>query len=182
MPKNGRRKASTRPIVDRRGASVRTEDSSIDGEILQQFIWDIVSISSSLEDIRRIWADTLGVSGPQWLILMAINELDRGAGVSLRDVTAKLHVDPSFIATQSRMLEKSGFVRRVASSDDARILLMTLTEKTSDGIKSLSALQETLNSFIFSDLDGQMLNETFRTLSFLKAKLEKAKLRLASEI
>ena len=61
-------------------------------EIIQEFIWDIVSINGHLEEIRYFWARILGISGPQWLILMATSELDRGDGVSVRAVSAKLEV------------------------------------------------------------------------------------------
>src|SRR6195952_112673 len=87
-------------------------------EIVRQFVWDIASINVHLDEIRHFWAKELGISGPQWMILMAIGDLDRGKGVAVKDVSAMLHVDPSFVTTQSKMLEKNGFMRRVLCTED----------------------------------------------------------------
>ncbi|KAH2776380.1 hypothetical protein KXW38_000372, partial [Aspergillus fumigatus] len=47
---------------------------------ITDFIWNIVEIHSQLEDIHTSWAGLLGITEPQWLILMAITELDQGRG------------------------------------------------------------------------------------------------------
>ena len=65
-----------------------------------------------LEEIRQFWAKTLGISGPQWMILMAMADLDKADGVPVNVVSKLLHVDPSFVTTQSKLLEKKGFLRR----------------------------------------------------------------------
>lgn len=98
-------------------------------ELLRQFTWDIAAINIHLDGIRYFWAKELGISGPQWMILMAIGDLDRGKGVPVKDVSAMLHVDPSFVTTQSKMLEKNGFLRRIPSSEDARVVLMSLVRQ-----------------------------------------------------
>lgn len=97
------------------------------------------------------WARTLGVSGPQWMILMALADLDQGEGVPVKVVSKMLHVDPSFVTTQSKMLEKKGFMRRKTSGDDARVVQMSLTDKTYKHIASLASQQEELNNFIFAE-------------------------------
>jgi DNA-binding MarR family transcriptional regulator len=151
-------------------------------DLVQEFIWDIVSINTHFEEIRYMLARILGISGPQWLILMAINDLDRGNGVSVRVVSEKLHVDPSFVTTQSKSLEKHGFMRRITSVDDARVVLMSLTDKACKQIAGLSLHQERLNDFIFSDLDDRALADITGKLTMLKNRLEKASLRFAAEI
>ena len=90
----------------------------------------IASISVHLEELRHFWAKTLGISGPQWMIIVALSDLDRGDGVPVNAVSKMLHVDPSFVTTQSKLLEKKGFVRRKPSNEDARIVKMSLTDKT----------------------------------------------------
>ena len=150
-------------------------------EIIRQFIWDIASINVHLEGIRQFWAKELGISGPQWMILMAVSDLDRGNGVPVKDVSAMLHVDPSFVTTQSKMLEKNGFMRRVASREDARVVLMSLSDKASKKISALSTRRESLGDFILSDFDEQALKEIGQHMSRLKSRLEKATLMLEVE-
>jgi MarR family transcriptional regulator, organic hydroperoxide resistance regulator len=182
---------ANRPVSAKRVSSGRSaKDGSQGGanatgqnqDLVREFIWDIVSINTHFEEIRYMLARIIGISGPQWLILMAINDLDRGNGVSVRVVSEKLHVDPSFVTTQSKSLEKHGFMRRIASVDDARVVLMSLTDKACKQIASLSLHQERLNDFIFSDLDDRALGDITGKLTMLKNRLEKASLRFAAEI
>jgi MarR family transcriptional regulator, organic hydroperoxide resistance regulator len=180
-----------RPVSAKRTPSGRSaKDSSQAGadvtgqnqDLVREFIWDIVSINTHFEEIRYLLARMLGISGPQWLILMAISDLDRGPGVSVRVVSEKLHVDPSFVTTQSKSLEKHGFMRRITSVDDARVVLMSLTDKACKQIANLSLHQEKLNEFIFADLDARALGDITGKLTKLKNRLEKASLRFAAEI
>lgn len=173
----------------RHKASVRAERSSIqdsrpigpDEALARQFIWDVISINTHLEEIRAIWARTLDISCPQWLILMAVNDLDQGKGVSVRDVSAKLHVDPSFVTTQSKSLEKHGFMRRVASKEDARVVLMSLTDKAHKQIANLYSRQAVADNLIFSDFSDQTLREFVSKLTMLKDRLAKAAQIIAAD-
>src|SRR5215813_907936 len=87
-------------------------------DVIRRFIWEIAAISVHLEELRYFWAKTLGISGPQWMILMALADLDHDDGVPVNAVSKKLHVDSSFVTTQSKLLEKKGFLRRKTSSED----------------------------------------------------------------
>ena len=80
---------------------------------------------------------------------MALADMDDDDGVPVNVVSKKLHVDSSFVTTQSKLLEKKGFVRRRPSTEDARIVQMSLTDKTYKHLASLSAQQEALNEFIY---------------------------------
>src|SRR6267378_4259507 len=151
-------------------------------DIVRRFAWEIVSINVHLQEIRYFWAKTLGVSGPQWMILMALADLDQGEGVPVKVVSKMLHVDPSFVTTQSKMLEKKGFMRRKTSEDDGRIVQMSLTDKTYKHIASLASQQQALNDFIFAEFSDRELTEFTGKLTSLKNRLEKASLKVAMDI
>src|ERR1700754_1181803 len=123
-------------------------------DVIRRFTWEIASISVHLEELRHFWAKTLGISGPQWMIIMALADMDQDDGVPVNAVSKKLHVDSSFVTTQSKLLEKKGFVRRKSSSADARIVQMSLTDKTYKHLASLAAEQEAVNEFIFAEFEG----------------------------
>lgn len=156
-------------------ATKTLEDRSIRIEkLFGELNWDMASINIHLENIRRIWAQVLGVSGPQWVILMATNDLDKGPGVSVGDVAVKLHVQSTFVTAQSKMLEQSGLLSRRASPVDARIVLMSLTEKARREIARLSVQRNTINEFIFADVSDTRLREVAETLALIKRRIEKA--------
>ena len=158
------------------------ESSGKNHDIARRFAWEIAAINVHLQEIRYFWAKTLGVSGPQWMILMALADLDQCEGVPVKVVSKMLHVDPSFVTTQSKMLEKKGFMRRKTSDDDARVVQMSLTDKSYKHMAALASLQEELNNFIFAEFTDRELTEFTGKLTALKARLEKASLKVSMGI
>lgn len=138
----------------------------------------IASINVHLEELRYFWAKALGISGPQWMILMALADLDQDDGVPVNAVSKKLHVDSSFVTTQSKLLEKKGFLRRKTSAEDARIVKMSLTDKTYKQLAGLASQQEALNEFIYAEFNDKQLGDLTETLNKLKNRLEKATLKV----
>jgi MarR family transcriptional regulator, organic hydroperoxide resistance regulator len=160
---------------------LRPPSGERDDEVVREFLWDVMSIGAFLEDIRRIWANALGVSGPQWLILMAINDLDVGNGVSVSRVAEKLHVRGTFVTAQTKDLERSGLLIRETSDEDARIVLMSLTQEARSKIARLSARRKMLNDLIFADINDRSLRDVTDKLTQIRNRVEKAALHLDIE-
>lgn len=125
---------------------------------VSNFVWNIVEIHSQLEQIHKSWAQLLGITEPQWLILMAVDELDDGRGVSGIAVATKLRIHPAFITNQTKKLEKLELLSRVTSPEDARFLQISLTEKARAEITKLTAKREALNATVFEGLDEASLD------------------------
>jgi DNA-binding MarR family transcriptional regulator len=157
------------------GARLRTIGNL---DIIRRFTWEISSINMYLEELRQFWARTLGISGPQWLILMAISDLDKDDGIPVNVVSKLLHVDPSFVTTQSKLLEKKVLLRRRPSPTDARVVRLSLTEKTQKHLASLNEQYKTIKEFVFQEFDEKELTEFTTKLAMLKTRLEKACVRL----
>ncbi|MGY4509327.1 MarR family transcriptional regulator [Bradyrhizobium sp. USDA 3650] len=118
-------------------------------EVVRRFTWEIRSINLCLEELRQFRGDVLGITGPQWMILMALTELDREGGVPVNVVAKLMHVEPSFVTSQSKLLEKNGFLRRKPCARDGRVVKMSLTDKTFKHLTSVAAQQEALDEFVF---------------------------------
>ncbi|MFZ2156668.1 MAG: MarR family winged helix-turn-helix transcriptional regulator [Bradyrhizobium sp.] len=159
----------------------RTPSIKHHDETVRRFIWSVFSIRTHLDDIHQIWANLLGVSEPQWLILLAIDELDSGEGVPGTKIAAKLHIHPVFVTTQTKSLEKAGFVTRITSAVDARFVLMSLTSKARTEIAKLSAQRRALNESLFAGLDDQGLQDVTNKLTEIMKNAEKAARRLSAE-
>lgn len=50
-------------------------------------MWEIRSINVCLEELRQFQANMLGITGPQWMILMALADLERENGVPVNVVS-----------------------------------------------------------------------------------------------
>ena len=148
-------------------------------DIIRRFTWEISSINMHLEELRQFWARTLGISGPQWLILMAISDLDKDDGVPVNVVSKLLHVDPSFVTTQSKLLEKKALLRRRPSPTDARVVRLSLADKTQKHIASLNEQYKSIREFVFQEFDEEELAEFTTKLATLKTRLEKACVRIS---
>jgi DNA-binding MarR family transcriptional regulator len=177
-----------RPSIDGIVATLPVQCSEAAGlakhqrDSFDEFLWNIFSISNFYEEISFAWAQMLGVNVHQWMILTAIRDLDRGNGISVTGVAAKLHADPSFVTLQSKNLEKLGFLRRANSVEDARVVLMSLTEKASMEIAKLREAQEPAKQSIFCDLEGHHLDDVNAKLALLREKFQRTAKRLAAEL
>ena len=147
-------------------------------DAVRHFTWAIAGINVHLEELRYFWAKALGISGPQWMILMALADMDQDEGVPVNAVSKRLHVDSSFVTTQSKLLEKKGFLRRKTSAEDGRIVQMSLTDKTYKHLAGLASQQEALNDFIFAELNERELDDLNSKLIALQRRLEKATLKV----
>jgi DNA-binding MarR family transcriptional regulator len=151
-------------------------------ETIRRLTWTIAAMNVHLEELRYFWAKTLGISGPQWMILMALADMDESDGVPVNAVSKKLYVDSSFITTQSKLLEKKGLIRRKASADDARVVRMSLTDRTYKHLANLASQQQALNEFIYAELDNTELEGLTDRLILLRDRLEKACMKVALDI
>jgi DNA-binding MarR family transcriptional regulator len=79
-------------------------------DLIRKFTWEIATAGVHLERLHDFWALKLGITGPQWRILMALVDLDRANGVPVNAVATMLHVDSSFMTTRSKRLEKKGLL------------------------------------------------------------------------
>jgi DNA-binding MarR family transcriptional regulator len=164
---------SAGPLGPAKGTELESS-ARIDHNAADRFTWAIAAIGAHLEELRYFWAKKLGISGPQWMIIMALADMDQEDGVPVNAVSKKLRVDSSFVTTQSKLLEKKGFVRRKPSSEDARVVQMSLTDKTRKHLAGLATQQEALNAFIFAEFDSRALEEFTEKLAALQSRLEKA--------
>ncbi|MGY8660771.1 MarR family winged helix-turn-helix transcriptional regulator [Bradyrhizobium sp. UFLA05-109] len=149
---------------------------------IRDFIWNVVEIHSQLEDIHKSWAELLGITEPQWLILMAIEELDEGQGVAGIDVAGKLRIHPAFVTNQTKSLEKGGLLSRATRADDARYVLMSLTAKAQAEIAKLAKRKLALNSTMFNEFDEKALADINVSLATIAKNARLASRLLAIDI
>jgi MarR family transcriptional regulator, organic hydroperoxide resistance regulator len=81
------------------------------------------------------------------------------------------------VTTQSKILEKKGLLRRKTSELDARVVQMSLTDKTCKHMAQLASEREALNEFVFAELDAGEFRDITHKLAELSQRLEKACLK-----
>lgn len=69
--------------------------------------------------------EPMGLTHPQYLVMLALWQHEP---VSVRELSALLHLDPGTLSPLLKRLEANGLLRRERNQDDERSLAVTLTE------------------------------------------------------
>ena len=91
-----------------------------------QVCFALYAASRSLTSLYRPALDELGLTYPQYLVLLVLWE--RGS-VPVRELGAALHLDYGTLTPLLKRLEAHGIVHRERSASDERSVLITLTEQ-----------------------------------------------------
>ncbi|WP_373852057.1 MarR family winged helix-turn-helix transcriptional regulator [Bradyrhizobium sp.] len=164
---------------------VMTERKSTDKlqDAAERLAWEIVSTSVRLDELRSIWAKMIGITGPQWMIMTVLaNAEDRSVGLPVGAVSRALRVDQSFVVTQSKLLEKKNLVRRKSSTEDARVVNLSLTEHAKKQMANLSAQRKELNEFVYADIDLREMQQLTGKMDSIKSRLEKAIAKISVDL
>ncbi|MDA9390452.1 transcriptional regulator [Bradyrhizobium sp. CCBAU 45394] len=130
-------------------------------------MWNIVELHSQFEEIHKSWAQLLGITEPQWLILMAVSELDEGRGISGTAVANKSRIHPAYVTTQTKHLEKLGFLTCENPSDGAGSLRVALTEDARTKLRKLSAKRQALSSTMLDGFDEEAVRHLNKRLNLI---------------
>jgi DNA-binding MarR family transcriptional regulator len=95
-----------------------------------------------LEELHNFWTQVLGAPGPQWMIVMALQRLDRSDGASVQAIAETLQVNPTFVTSQARFLESRGLIRLQARCEESGAVSLSLTEKSRQRLAELALLQQ----------------------------------------
>lgn len=72
------------------------------------------------------YLDQLGITYPQYLVLMVLWETD---GISVNEITRKLILNTNTVTPLLKRMETSGIITRKRSESDERKVVISLTEK-----------------------------------------------------
>lgn len=152
-----------------------------DRAVAMELFWEIDRLSRSFLKIQAHWAREQGISGPQLALLNALNQLGVEGGASVSSIASKLGVDPSFVTTQTKLMEKSGLVVRKPSRDDARVTMISMSTKAHAALVQLGPRQRTMNEFLFEGMPDTALSDLRTHLRALQKRAAKAALLLEIE-
>lgn len=133
----------------------------------RQFLYDFSSLASYLASARSYLAAQLGVSSPQYNILMIIAQYQGYEGVSVSDVAQHLHVTTAFITGEARKLERAGLLEKRPNPSDGRGILLRLTAQGEDSVQRIAPERLFVNDHLFQSMSG----EDFRHLANTVASL-----------
>ncbi len=131
---------ATAPILVSRGS-----DHSF-----RKLLYDMLTVSTRMQDIRRYLGDRVGITGPQYSLMMAIAEMQGASGVSVGRVADYLHVTGTFITNESAKLVKKKLLEKHVDVQDKRVSLLSVTEKGQRLLISVIPELQQINDMVFA--------------------------------
>jgi DNA-binding MarR family transcriptional regulator len=140
-----------------------TRDEQWSMLLSDQVCFALYAASRALTNLYRPVLDELGLTYPQYLVLLVLWE--RGS-VPVGQLGAALHLDYGTLTPLLKRLEAHGIVRRERSASDERSVLITLTEQGTalqDRARSVPAFAGQATAMETAELD--QLRDLLRTLT-----------------
>jgi len=129
----------------------------------RDLIQALLGISSRFVDLRERIGAHVGLTGPQYSMLMSIPHLAaRGAGVTVGQLAAHLHVSGTYVTAESKKLAARGEIERLPNPGDRRSVLLQLTPKGRQTLAQVLPMVRNVNDALFAGLNREAF-ELLRT-------------------
>ena len=93
-------------------------------ELGEQLCFALYSASRAMSKVYRRLLDPLGLTYPQYLVMLVLWERD---GLTVTDVGERLYLDSATLTPLLKRLQSAGLVTRTRASSDERQVLIALT-------------------------------------------------------
>ncbi len=133
-------------------------------------VQDLFTIAARMEMVREYFGRWMGISGPQYSLMVAIAHMQGAEGINVGAVARALHVSSAFIASESSKLARRGLLAKRTSPQDRRGVLLTVAPAGRAKIDSISGQIRAVNNLFFGVLDSK----SFVSLGIAAATLVKS--------
>jgi MarR family transcriptional regulator, organic hydroperoxide resistance regulator len=184
--KNGRGRRRTAALVDasapgfRMPATVSRAALLDDGsdERFRRLVYDLLTIASRMSAVREHLGNRMGISAPQYSLLMAIGQFQGDRGVGVTAIAKVLHVSSAFVATETGRLAQAGLLTKRANPKDRRGVLLSLTRAGRALVERNGAEVRAINDIFF----GALTPATFAAASAVMAALVRGSARATAPL
>jgi len=119
----------------------------------RQLVYDLLTVATRMDAVRDHLGGRLGITGPQYSIVMAVAQLQGAAGVSVGTVAERLHVTSAFVAAETGKLVRLGLLLKRPNPADRRGVLASLSPKGRLRIDRLAPEIRAVNDLFFAALE-----------------------------
>jgi len=130
----------------------------------RELLYNFFTISNRLEQVRRYLGSRIGLSGPQYNLMMAVAELQDSTGVSVGQVAEYLHVSGTFVTAETEKLARKGYVNKHHDPNDMRVSRLVIGEKGWTALGSLFPELQQVNDLFFAIESREEFENLHRTL------------------
>lgn len=116
----------------------------------RRLIYGLLQVSSLMLKAREKYGAYIGVSAPQYSMLVAIAEAGEA---TVGELAAALHVSSPFVTAEINKLIRAGHVRKRPNATDRRSILLSLTPSGEGLVRRVAPMRMLANDMIFGSLN-----------------------------
>ena len=133
----------------------------------RRLVYDLLTIASRMTTVREHLGGRMGISAPQYSLLMAVGQFQGERGVGVTAVAKVLHVSSAFVATESGKLAQAGLLAKRTNPKDGRAVLLSLTRTGRSLIARHSAEIRAVNDIFFGTLTASLFGNASAAMAAL---------------
>lgn len=157
-------------------ATVTRNELLLDGrdDAFRAFVHSALAFSSRLTAVRDGFGRLIGLTGPQYTILVSIDHLQELGNVNVKTVAEHLSLSGTFVTTEVNKLVTKGLVRKLRDTNDSRRVLLMTTPVGRQRLVELSRVQQPVNDVHFGSLTASDFANLRRLMPIMVADTERA--------
>ena len=146
-----------------------------DDRAFRQLIQDMLGVAARMETLRERLGGMIGVSGPQYSILISVQHLNAIEGaITVKRLAEHLHVSGTYVTAEAGKLAKKGLLKKIVNPQDARSVHLALTAKGAGLLLDLLPRLQGVNDTIFAGFDRAAFQSFCGGMEGLVATLDRA--------
>lgn len=136
----------------------------------------LLLLSGQLQWLRVALSKQLGVTEPQYRVLLTVARLQGRTGVSVTAAANALRVTGAFVTAESRKLQRKGLLEKREDPHDRRGVLLALSRFGHQTLVEFGARPQQVNDELFRDITREEFEMLHTIVGRLLANSERAKL------
>ena len=148
---------------------------------LRTLLHDYFAFAHCLEQAREKFANFIGLSPSQYMMLIAIAQQQADEPLGISHIAKRMHMSGAFVTIEVNKLVERGLVEKSAHPGDARRVQLSVTPQCLKRLIRLAEFQRPVNDQLFGTLNRKEFEQVSRLLSRLAASGDKA-VKLAAHL
>lgn len=138
----------------------------------RRLIYRLLVVEERLRHARAHFGRLIGLSGPQYMLLISVAYLQGATGITVRSLARDLRVTSAFITAESRRLIERGLLAKRRNPHDSRSTLLSVTTAGQRRIEEVIPEVRAINDLFFGHITRGSFRHAKRFLDQLLAGSE----------
>ncbi|WP_324754079.1 MarR family winged helix-turn-helix transcriptional regulator [Roseovarius sp. Pro17] len=147
----------------------------------RNMVHNLLALSARLEQIRNRFGSFIGLSGPQYTMLVTVRQVEGEKGIGIRGLSNYLSLSPPFVTVETTKLVQAGILEKRSDPDDLRRIRLTVSPSGIALLERLAPMQRDINNLLFSPVTAADFDQICELTEDLGQSADQA-LRLSDQL